>query len=54
MANFDFEKELEEYPCANMLKKGIMDYVNTNNLKINSKKEFEKLIEDYFKLVVGV
>lgn len=50
---FDLEQELNDYPCPEMFKSGLRYHINIKNLKITSKKELEKVIEDFKKIGVG-
>lgn len=51
--NFNLTKELEEYICSDMFKSGLKYYIQVNNLEPKSKKEFEKIVNDYKKLEMG-
>ena len=42
---YDWLDEIKNMPMSNMLKKGIISYIQRNNVKIKNKKEFEKTIE---------
>lgn len=53
MANFDYEKELNDYKCPQMFKAGLTYYFKSNNLKPKSKKEFDKIVNDYKNLKMG-
>ena len=54
MSKFDFEKEFEklkeEYP--NMFLAGFKFYVESNKIVIKSKKELDKVIEDFKKIEI--
>ncbi len=53
MSKFDLEKELDELLCPNMFKSGLRHYILSNNIAINNKKEFEKIIKEYANLKIG-
>lgn len=53
MANFDYEKELNDYKCPQMFKAGLKYYFKSNDLKPKSKKEFDKIVNDYKNLKMG-
>ena len=53
MGEFDLKTELEHYPCPDMLKEGFMFYIQKKNIKINSKKDFEKNLKEYENLNIG-
>lgn len=47
---FDYNKALEDYKCPYMFKKGLEYHFTVNKLEPKSKKEFDKIIEDYKKI----
>lgn len=49
---FDYVKALEDYKCPFTFKKGLEYYFKSNNLEPKSKKEFDKIIEDYSKITM--
>ena len=51
--NFDLEQEIKDLECSDMLKAGLEFYIETNNIKIKSKKDFDKLVNDFKKLNIG-
>lgn len=53
MSNFDLEKELNDYECSDMFKSGLRYYIESNNIEIKNKKEFEKIIKEYGDLKIG-
>lgn len=53
MAGFDLKTELDEYPMPEMLKAGFEFYINQKKIKINSKKDFEKVLKEYKTLKIG-
>lgn len=53
MSKFDLNKALDELPCPNMFKKGLNDYISSNNINVNSKKEFDKIVKEYGNLKIG-
>ena len=53
MTNFNLNKQLDEYICPAMFKAGLIYYISSNNIKISSKKEFEKVVEEYKDLKIG-
>ena len=54
MAKFDFEEEFEklknEYP--NMFLAGLKYYIENNKIVIKSKKELDKIIEEFKKIEI--
>ena len=53
MTKFDFEKEIDELECPEMYKTGLKFYIESNKIKIDSKKDFDKLLKDFSKLKIG-
>jgi len=53
MVKFDLDKELDDLLCPNMFKSGLRYYISSNNISINNKKEFEKIIKEYANLKIG-
>lgn len=53
MSEFDLNKEINEYPVANMFKAGFKYYIKSRGLKISSKKDFDKALKDFEKLNIG-
>ena len=47
MAKFDLEKELKNLEYPNMFLAGLKYYIEKNKLVIKSKKELEKIIEEF-------
>ena len=45
--SFDLQKALEELPMPNMFKAGLGYYIEVNELKPSTNKEFDKIIKDY-------
>ena len=52
MSKFDLNKELDDLLCPNMFKSGLIHYISSNNITINNKKEFEKIIKEYGNLKI--
>ena len=50
---FDYMKEIDELECPRMFKAGLKFYIENNKLKINSKKDFEKLLDKFKNLKIG-
>ena len=50
---FVLEKAIENAEIPEMLKPGLNLYINNNNLKINSKTEFNKIINEFQNLKIG-
>ena len=53
MSKFDLKKALDDLKCPNMFKKGLEYYISSNNINVNSKKEFDKIVKDYANLKIG-
>ena len=53
MTDFNLEQEIEDYECPSMLKEGLKYHININKLKIKSKKELDKLVDEFKKMKVG-
>lgn len=53
MSKFDLQTEIENYECPSMLKVGMIHYFTANNIKVTSKKEFDKAVKDYLNLNIG-
>ena len=53
MVKFDLNKELDDLLCPDMFKAGLRYYISSNNIAINNKKEFEKIIKEYGNLRIG-
>lgn len=47
---FDIEKALDELEHPKMLVDGFKAYIESNNLKVKSEKEFEKLFKEFGEL----
>lgn len=52
MAKFNLEEELEKLEYPNMFIAGLRYHIETNKLAIKSKKELEKIIEDFKKIEI--
>ena len=50
---FDLDKSLEELEYPAMFVAGLIYYINSNNLKIKSDKDFDKAVNEFKKLKVG-
>ena len=50
---FNVEKALEDYEAPAMFKAGLEYYITTTNPKINSQKDFDKLVKEYGELKLG-
>lgn len=50
---FNLEKEIEEYPVANMFKSGLKYYIQSRKIKINNKKDLDKIVKEYGELKIG-
>lgn len=50
---FNVEKALEDYEAPAMFKAGLEYYITTTNPKINSQKDFDKVVKDYGELKLG-
>ena len=53
MVKFDLNKLLDDLSCPDMFKAGLRHYISSNNITINNKKEFEKIIKEYANLKIG-
>ena len=53
MSKFDLKQELDDLPCPDMFKAGLMDYISSNNINVTNKKEFDKVIKEYGNLKIG-
>lgn len=51
--DFDLEVEINELNCPEMFKKGLKYYIIRNKLKIKSKKDLTKVVNDYKGLKLG-
>ena len=47
---FDLDKSLSELEIPNMIIVGFRAYIETNNLKFKSQKEFEKSLKEFKEL----
>ena len=52
MSKFNLEEELEKLEYPNMFLAGLKYYINKNKIVIKSKKELEKIIEDFKKIEI--
>lgn len=50
---FDLEKEIIDYPTSNYFKAGLINYIEVKKANIKSKKDLEKIIEEYKNLKIG-
>ena len=50
---FSIEKALEDYEAPAMFKAGLEYYITTTNPKINSQKDFDKVVKDFSELKLG-
>ena len=53
MVKFDLNKLLDDLSCPDMFKAGLRHYISSNNITINNKKEFDKIIKEYGNLKIG-
>ena len=53
MSNFDLENEIIELQCPEMFKAGLRYYIQNKKRKVNSKKEFDKIVKEYSELKIG-
>ena len=53
MVKFDLDRELDDLLCPDMFKSGLQHYISSNNITINNKKEFEKIVKEYENLKIG-
>ena len=53
MTNFDYEKEINDLEYPAMFKAGLKYYIDANKIKINSKKDFDKLLDKFKDLKIG-
>lgn len=44
---FDLEQEIEDYPVPRMFKAGLKYYIESRKLKINSKKDLDKIVKEF-------
>lgn len=51
--DFDYISEIENLEVPDMLKVGFQSYIERNDLKIQDKKEFEKLLDKFKKIKMG-
>ena len=52
-SSFDLEQALKDYVCPDMFKRGLEYYIKSNNLKIKSQKEFDKVVDKFSNLTMG-
>lgn len=53
MPKFDLKKALDDLPCPNMFKNGLKQYISSNNINVKSKKDFDKIVEEYGNIKIG-
>jgi len=53
MSKFDLNEQLDELLCPDMFKAGLTEYISSNNFKITTKKEFDKIVKEYANLKIG-
>ena len=53
MSKFDLNEQLDELLCPDMFKAGLIEYISSNNFKITTKKEFDKIVKEYANLKIG-
>ena len=53
MPKFDLKQELDDLTCRSMFKNGLKQYISSNNISVNSKKEFDKIVKEYANLKIG-
>lgn len=51
--DFDYITEIENLEVPDMLKVGFRFYIERNDLKIQDKKEFDKLLDKFKKIKMG-
>lgn len=51
--DFDYITEIENLEVPDMLKVGFKFYIERNDLKIQDKKEFDKLLDKFKKIKMG-
>lgn len=51
--DFDYITEIENLEVPDMLKVGFKFYIERNDLKIQDKKEFEKVLDKFKKIKMG-
>ena len=52
MSKFDLKKELEELQYPRMFLAGLKYHIETNKIAIKSKKELDKVVEDFKKIEI--
>ena len=53
MPKFDLKQELDDLTCPDMFKNGLKQYISSNNISVNTKKEFNKIVKEYANLKIG-
>ena len=51
--DFDYITEIENLEVPDMLKVGFQSYIERNDLKIQDKKEFDKVLNKFKKIKMG-
>ena len=51
--DFDYITEIENLEVPDMLKVGFQFYIERNDLKIQDKKEFDKVLDKFKKIKMG-
>ena len=51
--DFDYITEIENLEVPDMLKYGLQVYIERNDLKIQDKKEFDKVLNKFKKIKMG-
>ena len=51
--SFSYEDEINSYPAPDYWKAGLIFYINNNKLSIKSKKDLDKIINDFNNLKLG-
>lgn len=50
---FDYESEIEAYPAPRFWKAGLVHFINKTKIEIKSKKDLEKVMNDFNKIKLG-
>lgn len=50
---FDWEKALYELEISRMLKRGVEEYIKSNDLTVDDEKDLEKVLKDFKELNLG-